>query len=93
MSFTTLALIIAAVILVVFIIHTANRAHIRRLRASGLYPPDGRGTVADVERLLREGYKVSAIKLYRQINKVDLKTARNAVEKMARDLPPGYVKR
>ena len=75
-------LLVVAIIIVLFIIDAANRARIRRLRESGMYPPPGQGTVGDVERLIMLKKKIPAIKLYREINGVDLKTAKEAVEKL-----------
>jgi len=37
-------LVVFAIIVVVFIIDVANRARIRRLRESGMYPPPGQGS-------------------------------------------------
>ena len=61
----------------------------QRAQESGLYPPPGSGTDSDVERLMRAGQKITAIKLYRELHHVDLKTAKEAVEAMARDGRPG----
>ena len=52
-------------------------------RESGLYPPPGKGTDADVERLIRHRRKMMAIKLYREIHSVDLKQAKEAVDELA----------
>jgi ribosomal protein L7/L12 len=82
-------LLVVAIIIILFIIDAANRAKVRHLRESGIYPPPGQGTVADVERLVMLGEKLSATKLYREINGVDLKTAREAVEKLTIGLRPG----
>ena len=89
MSLATVAIIVGAIIFVAFLVHTANRAYIRGLRESGLYPPNQQGTAEDVERLIMEGHKIAAIKLYREIHGVGLKSAKEAVEEMARNLPPG----
>lgn len=68
-----------------FVIDGANRRRIRNLRQSGVYPPPGRGTEGDVRRLLSLGRKIDAIKLYREIRGVDLKSAKEAVEKIAQE--------
>jgi ribosomal protein L7/L12 len=52
-------------------------------RRTGLYPPPGQGSDADIERLVAIGRKIDAIKLYREIHRSDLKTAKDAVDKMA----------
>jgi hypothetical protein len=56
--------------------------------------PGPRGTMPDPEveaalvQLLRRGRKLDAIKLHRQAYWTDLKTARDAIEELARTLPP-----
>lgn len=61
--------------------HVAKRR--ARARLEGIYPPPGRGSDADVERLLRQGEKMLAIRLYREIHATDLMTSRLRVEEMA----------
>jgi ribosomal protein L7/L12 len=48
------------------------------------YPLPGEGTDADVERFIDLGRKMTAIKLYREIHGVDLKTAKDAVEELSK---------
>ena len=43
---------------------------------------EGQGTMDDVQRLLSEGQKISAIKVYRKIHGVGLKKAKEAVDAM-----------
>jgi hypothetical protein len=76
----TFGIIALVIIVLVFWLDRTNRARIRRLRESGEYPPPGRGTMADVERLVRLGRKIEAIKLYREIHGIDLMTAKSAVD-------------
>src|SRR5207249_5910617 len=52
------------------------------LRQTGLYPPPGQGSDADVGRLVALGRKIDAIKLHREIHGSDLKTAKDAVDRM-----------
>lgn len=52
--------------------------------AMSRYPAPGQGTDEDVERFVRLRRKMTAIKLYREIHGVDLKTAKDAVEEMAK---------
>jgi ribosomal protein L7/L12 len=86
-------LVVVGIILVVILIDAANRARTRQLRESGVYPQPGQGTDGDVERLVMLAKKISAIKLYREINGVELKTAKEAVEKLTMDLQQsGYTK-
>ncbi len=68
-----------------FVIDGASRRRIRNLRQSGVYPPPGRGTEGDVRRLLALGRKIDAIKLYREIRGVDLKSAKEAVDRLAQE--------
>jgi len=79
-------LVVVGIIIIVLLIDAVNRARIRRLRETGVYPPPGQGTDADVERLIMLGRKISAIKLYREIKHADLKTAREAVARLTKDL-------
>jgi hypothetical protein len=82
-------LIGAAVIVVVVVgvlLHAANRAKRKRLTRSGLYPDDGEGTDADVERLVSLGHEIQSVKLFSEIHGVDLRTAREAVERTRRGL-------
>ena len=77
---------VVGILIVVLLIDAANRARRGRLRECGLYPPPGQGTDADVERLIMLGRKISAIKLYREIKHAGLKTAREAVARLTKDL-------
>ena len=43
----------------------------------------------DVQRLADAGEKILAIKLYREIHRVDLRTAKEAVEKLAQPAAGG----
>ena len=80
---TTVVYVVLAMIAAAFIVDAINRHRIRRLRESGGYPPPGHGTGGDVERLVALGRKIDAIKLYREIHRTDLKTAKQAVDKIA----------
>jgi ribosomal protein L7/L12 len=44
-------------------------------------------TEEDISRLLMSGHKIDAIKVYRRLHGVDLKTAKEAVERTAEGLP------
>jgi ribosomal protein L7/L12 len=81
-----LLLLVVGIIVMVFLIDRANRIKVRRLRESGVYPPVGQGTIADVEWLIVLKKKIPAIKLYREIHGVDLKTAKEAVERLEQGL-------
>ncbi len=73
----------------VFVVDKLNRARVDRLRGRGIYPPSGQETEADVERLVMMGRKIDAIKVYRQVHGVDLKEAKEAVDKLAKRLDLG----
>lgn len=56
------------------------------LRARGVYPEPGKGTEADVIRLVESGEKIMAIRCYREITGQGLKESKDAVEAMVRKL-------
>ena len=72
-------LVIAAALFVV----NASRRWQRRHGEFTRLPPRGEATDADVERFVALGRKMTAIKLYREIHGVDLKTAKEAVDELA----------
>jgi hypothetical protein len=78
--------VIAFLFAVIFISGRQWRLRRRRVRQAGLYPPPGQGNDQDVERLLREGEKLLAIRLYREVHGTDLKTSRLKVREMAERL-------
>ena len=62
-----------------------------RTRAGGGALPDvdlDRATEADLHRLVMAGRKIDAIKVYRRLHRVDLKAAKEAVERLIAELPP-----
>ena len=83
---TKLLLTIAVIIAALFILDRMNRSKQRRTRDAVRYPALGKGTDADVEKFVAAGRKMTAIKLYREIHNVDLKSAKEAVEEMAEKL-------
>ena len=76
---TSCALMVLAV--VVFL---ASSKKVMDLRNQGLYPEEGDGTDEDIVRLLNAGEKTLAIRCYREIHKVGLKEAKEAVERLGR---------
>ena len=60
-----------------------------RARGAGIYPAPGRGSDQDVERLVRSGEKMLAIRLYRELHGTDLKTSRLRIEEMMSRLTGG----
>lgn len=57
-----------------------------KLRKSGVLPPVGKATMADVERLIQAEQLIAAIRCYREIHHVGLRDAKDAVENLAREL-------
>lgn len=49
------------------------------LRTRGIYPEKGKEREEDVERLLRGGERTMAIRCYREIHRVGLKEAKDAI--------------
>lgn len=47
----------------------------------------GQATEGDIPRLLMGGHKIDAIKVYRRLKRVDLKTAKDAIDKLELTLP------
>ncbi|MEW6543976.1 MAG: hypothetical protein AB1411_10245 [Nitrospirota bacterium] len=78
---------IGLVIGLVFLLDAIHRARVRQAQRTGLYPPAGQGTDQDVERLAVQGQKVLAIRLYRELHDTDLKTAKEAVDKIVKQSP------
>jgi ribosomal protein L7/L12 len=57
-----------------------------KLRSEGLYPPVNSGSDADVIKLIQANKRIFAIRLYRDIHKVSLKTAKEAVDDLGRGI-------
>jgi len=75
--------IVVAVVVAALTLNALSRRRTDDLRQTGLFPPPGQGSDADVGRLIALGRKIDAIKLYREIHRTDLKTAKDAVDKIA----------
>ena len=56
-----------------------RRLKLAVLRRSGQYPQPGQATMGDVERLLKDGKRVWAVRCYREIHGCGLRQARDAV--------------
>lgn len=79
MTLTTLLIAAGVVLLALLVVRGRSKAH----------DFDGRNaTEQDVRVLLVAGRKIDAIKAYRYVHRVDLKTAKDAVDRMAAELPP-----
>lgn len=76
---TTASIIVAAAVILLFIVLSrTGRTHNIDLDTA---------TEEDIPRLLMGGHKIDAIKVYRRLHDVDLKTAKEAVERLAARLP------
>ncbi len=80
----TLLYIVIVIIFILLIAFIIEQNKINKLRKIGLYPKKGTGTLNDVEKLVNEGHKIEAIKLYREIKNVGLKEAKDEVEKITK---------
>jgi ribosomal protein L7/L12 len=72
---------VAAVVGLGFLIRRGERTGSKEVRPGG--PPPSSATI---DALLRGGQKIEAIKQYRTMHGVDLKTAKDAVDARAREL-------
>ena len=73
---------IAVVLLLGALSRRGERAGTARRPSPGAPPPSPEG----IDGLLQAGQKIAAIKAYRQLHGVDLKTAKDAVDARAREL-------
>jgi hypothetical protein len=65
-------------ICILLVVRSARKSWLRR---RGLYPPPGQASMADVERLLKAGYRIEAIQCYREIfPRAGLADAKEAVD-------------
>jgi hypothetical protein len=77
-----LSVIVGTAVTFVILLDCSSRRRMLRARRTGLYPASGQGSDDDVERLLRNGEKMLAIRLYRELYCADLMTARRRVEEL-----------
>jgi len=85
-----LAAIVAIVAALALLLDGASRNRLQRARLAGLYPGAGQGNDGDVERLARQGEKLLAIRLYRELHGTDLKAARRRIEELQEDRASGF---
>ncbi|RIX40307.1 MAG: hypothetical protein D3M94_21810 [Rhodocyclales bacterium GT-UBC] len=78
----TLFLLIAVAILLVLGSQVYVTVIIAKLRRSGDYPLPGQATMADVERLHKQGLSTWAMRCYREIHGCSLRQAKEAIEKL-----------
>ena len=71
-------LLVPAVIVIALFIFASRR--VSSARRSGLLPAAGQANMADVERLVRSGQHIMAIRCYREIHHCGLAEAKHAVD-------------
>jgi len=79
---TPLLLASCGLIILTVIVFLASSRKVVNARNQGIYPEEGDETDEDVLRLLKVGEKILAIRCYREIHKVGLKEAKEAVERI-----------
>lgn len=77
-----LFLVIAIAILFVVGSHLYTTVTLSKLRQSGVYPMAGQATMADVERLKKQGLPVWAVRCYREIHGCSLRQAKESVQNL-----------
>jgi ribosomal protein L7/L12 len=77
-------LITVLVIIAALLVVNMSRRWRKQHEEFSRLPAPGEGTDEDVQRFVSLGRKMTAIKLYREIHGVDLKTAKAAVEALAK---------
>ena len=82
MSLTSVVAAVAVGLLVIVVLRA------RAVSVDGSLPDPETATEADLRQLLLAGRKIDAIKVYRRLHRVDLKAAKEAVERMADELRP-----
>ena len=80
MNFLFLTIVIAILFVVGSYLYTT--VTVSKLRQSGVYPMPGQATLADVERLRRQGLPVWAVRCYREIHGCSLRQAKRAVQNL-----------
>ena len=83
MNITILLVFVSLAFALWAFVSLVSRQQTKRFQSRGLLPEPGQiPTMENVERLVAAGEKILAIKMYREIYRVGLKEARDAVEKM-----------
>lgn len=77
-----LFLVIAISILFAVGSHLYTTVTLSKLRQSGVYPMAGQATMADVERLKKQGLPVWAVRCYREIHGCSLRQAKESVQNL-----------
>ena len=74
-----------AIFILLFVLTTLRNANDRK---TGILPPAGQATMADVERLIQSNQLINAIKCYREIHHCGLAEAKQAVEQIRDRIKP-----
>ena len=77
MTLLWIAVVVVGVVVVSYAFVATRDSTARR---SGLLPQVGTATMADVERLVRAGERIAAIRCYREIHHVGLAEAKKAID-------------
>ena len=70
------------ILLLIFVLRSSSE-----IKSTSDFDIDGPATHADIQRLLQTGRKIDAIKVYRRLHRVDLKTAKDAIDRLAAEMP------
>lgn len=82
MTLTSVIAGVAVAVLIFLVLRASSRSGDSDLPDADL------ATEADLRTLIMAGRKIDAIKVYRRLHRVDLKAAKDAVERMADELGP-----
>jgi ribosomal protein L7/L12 len=76
--------ILVGIGILLLILVLRSRSEIKSPSGSDLNRPE---TDADIRAFLQTGRKIEAIKAYRRLHRVDLKTAKDAIDRLAAGMP------
>lgn len=79
----TLFWLLTAAVAIALGLHLSTLLQLAKLRRTGLYPPPGQASMADVERLLKDGLPIFAIRCYREVHRCSLRQAKEAVRNLS----------
>jgi len=81
MSLTSILIAAGVAVVLILIARSRNASDSSALELDS-------ATEADLPALLSAGRKIDAIKVYRRLHGVDLKSAKDAIDRLAASLPP-----
>lgn len=64
----------------VLVLHGVVTLRVNGLRRAGVYPAPGHATMSDVERLVRSGQHILAMRCYREIHHCGVTEAKRAID-------------